>query len=90
MTLNNILSSPSSWPVKHLPLHHQVLQALRTLYTHMGNITADQVSGLGSLTGPAIKSGGNLPLWAKLGNVYFSVSESVTINTLLCVSDFQT
>ncbi len=35
-----------------------MLQALRTLWTHLGNITADQVSGLGSMAGPAVRGSG--------------------------------
>jgi hypothetical protein len=48
-----------------------VEEAVHTLWNHLGNITADQVSGLGSLLGPAVKTGGNLPAWAVVGNLYF-------------------
>jgi hypothetical protein len=51
----------------------QVLKALRMLWTHMGNVTCDQISGLGSMCGPAVRNGGDLPLWAMVGNSYFAV-----------------
>ena len=54
-------------------LSPQVLTALRLLWMHMGNVASDQVSGLGSLCGPAVRNRGDLPLWAAIGNAYFLV-----------------
>ncbi|GAX73752.1 hypothetical protein CEUSTIGMA_g1204.t1 [Chlamydomonas eustigma] len=60
----------------HASIHEEypeVEEAVRTLWNHLGNITSDQVSGLGSLAGPAVKTGGDLPAWAWVGNHYFAL-----------------
>ncbi len=51
----------------------EVSRAVRTLWSNLGNVAADQVSGLGSMAGPAVRAGGDLPALARALNCYFAV-----------------